>query len=382
MTQNKPPESASDAIAAFAAEKLVQLEARDLRRRLKPTGRWGAAAQRDGADLISFSDNDYLGLSAHAEVISAGIEAARHYGAGAGASRLVTGDCPINKTVEEKLAALKGTQGAILFGSGYLANMGAIPVLAGPEDAIILDELSHSCIHAGAALSRAKTLRFKHNDVGDAVRALREAAPYRRAIVITETVFSMDGDQAPLKELHAACAVHGAWLMTDDAHGLGVVAIDNPAPVQMGTLSKAAGVYGGYVCGPQAFIDLLANRARSFIYTTGLPPFVLGAASKALEIIAGNSDLGDKALANARLFCSLAGLNEPQSAIVPLIIGKAVDALHLSDSLASEGFLVTAIRPPTVPEGTARLRFAFSALHQEADIRRLAVCVNAFRAAA
>ncbi|MEO1136555.1 MAG: aminotransferase class I/II-fold pyridoxal phosphate-dependent enzyme [Pseudomonadota bacterium] len=369
-------------IIGFATEKLANLEARDLRRSLKPTSRRGAAATRDDDTLISFSDNDYLGLGTEPEVIAAGIDAAKKFGAGAGASRLVTGDVPLNQRVEDRLAAIKGTEAALLFGSGYLANIGAIPVLAGPEDVIILDELSHSCIHAGAALSRARVIRFRHNDVDHAAQVLRDAAPFRRALIITETVFSMDGDRAPLQDLAALCANHHAWLMTDDAHGLGVIDANNPAPVQMGTLSKAAGAYGGYVCGPQALIDLLVNRARSFVYTTGLPPFVLGAADKALEIIASDKARREKVLANARLFCRLAGLDEPQSAIVPLILGEADAALAFSARLQAEGFLVTAIRPPTVPEGTARLRFAFSALHREADIRRLAENVNSFRAAA
>lgn len=386
MSENKSSNAVdphmSGEIAAFATEKLAMLEARDLRRWLKPTGRRGAAATRDGETLISFSDNDYLGLSADPEVIAAGVDAAERFGAGAGASRLITGDVPLNRQVEDKLARMKGTEAAVLFGSGYLANIGAIPVLAGPEDVILLDELSHSCIHAGAALSRAKTFRFKHNDVDDAERLLRDAPPHRRALVITETVFSMDGDRAPLRDLAALCASHDAWLMTDDAHGFGVIDAKNPAPVQMGTLSKAVGVYGGYVCGPQALIDLLANRARSFVYTTGLPPFVLGAANRALEIIALDEARREKVMENATLFCRLAGLDEPQSAIVPLILGEAAAALAFSARLQAEGFLVTAIRPPTVAEGTARLRFAFSALHQETDILRLAENVNAFRAAA
>ncbi len=382
MIKSKPSENARDGVTAYAVKKLAALEAGELRRVLKPTARRGAETSRNGSQLISFSDNDYLGLSAHPEVIEAGIAAANDYGAGAGASRLVTGDNPLNKAVEAKLAALKGTEAALVFGSGYLANIGAIPALAGREDALILDELSHSCIHAGARLSGAKIYTFQHNDADHALLKLREAAPFGQRIVITETVFSMDGDRAPLLDLNAMCESHGAWLMTDDAHGLGVVPMDNPAPVQMGTLSKAAGVYGGYVCGPRALIDLLVNRARSFVYTTGLPPFVLGSASKALDIIAADPALGARAMANARLFCTLTGLPEPQSAIVPLIVGDARPALSLSESLEREGFLVTAIRPPTVPEGTARLRFAFAALHQDADIRRLAHCVNAALAAA
>jgi 8-amino-7-oxononanoate synthase len=362
-------------VEAFAAARLAELQAQGLRRDLRPTSRAaGASATRDGWSLISFCDNDYLGLSTHPRVVEAAAEAAREHGVGAGASRLVSGDHPLNHQLERRIAALKGLPAARVFGSGYLANIGAIPVLVGAGDLIIMDELAHSCLHAGAKLSGAEVRLFAHNDAEEAARLLRNWRG--RALVVTETVFSMDGDLAPLQALAAACKTHGAWLMTDDAHGFGVVDIDNPAPIQMGTLSKAVGGYGGYVAGPAALIDLLASRARSFVYTTGLPAPVLAAALAALDVMAEEPARREACLANGRLFGALIGQPEVNSAIVPVILGDAARAMDASAQLAAEGFLVSAIRPPTVPPGTARLRFTFSASHREADIRRLAALTS------
>jgi 8-amino-7-oxononanoate synthase len=362
-------------VEAFAVARLAELEAQGLRRRLQPTARTAdAAAERDGWALISFCDNDYLGLSTHPRVTEAAAAAARQHGVGAGASRLVTGDHPLNHELEGRIAALKGLPAACVFGSGYLANIGIIPVLAGRGDFIVMDEVAHSSLHAGAKLSGADVRLFAHNDVEEATRLLRNWRG--RALVITETVFSMDGDLAPLEALGAACKAHGAWLMTDDAHGFGVADIENPAPIQMGTLSKAVGGYGGYVAGPAALIDLLASRARSLVYTTGLPPPVLAAALAALDVMADEPDRREACLANARLFGALIGQPDVHSAIVPVILGDAARAMEASAQLAGEGFLVSAIRPPTVPAGTARLRFTFSAAHREADIRRLAALTS------
>ncbi|MBB5519640.1 aminotransferase class I/II-fold pyridoxal phosphate-dependent enzyme [Amphiplicatus metriothermophilus] len=367
----------AQSLVAYAEEKLAALADKRLTRRLVPTRRGEAArAARDGAALISFCDNDYLGLSQDPRVKKAAAEAALEYGAGAGASRLVTGDCPLYGALEERLARMKGTEAALVFGSGYLANVSAIPVLVRPGDRALLDERSHACMFAGARLSGAHVETFRHNDAGDLARRLA-AARSPRALVLTETVFSMDGDRAPLDAIAAACEEAGAWLMTDDAHGLGVVPGDNPAPVQMGTLSKAAGAYGGYVCGPRALIELLVNRARGLVFTTGLPPAALGASIAALDIMAREPERGAKARANAALFCRLIDAPAPESAIVPVILGDPEAALAASQRLSEAGFLVAAIRPPSVPEGTARLRVAFSAVHQAADIERLAAHVRA-----
>ena len=375
---------------AFAGDKLDALEAQSLRRTLRPTRRLDrAVVERDGRRLISFSCNDYLNLTHHPAVRAAAAEAALNYGAGAAASRLVTGDHPLLGDLEKRLARLKGTEAACLFGSGYLANLGVIPTVAGPGDVILIDALAHACIFAGAKLSGARIITFRHNDVEDLERLLKAERPgARHALVATDGVFSMDGDIAPLDRLSAVCVAHDAWLLSDDAHGVGVLAQGRGSaalfpgaeiPLQMGTLSKALGSYGGYLCGSQAVIDLLKTRARTVIYATGLPPASAAAALAALDVIEADPALTALPLAKARAFTEALGLPPAQSPIVPVLMGSATAALEASARLEAEGFLVVAIRPPTVAEGTARLRFAFSAAHTDADIARLADLVARIR---
>ncbi|MBN1238705.1 MAG: 8-amino-7-oxononanoate synthase [Gammaproteobacteria bacterium] len=399
--QSAPP-AAAETLDAIAARKLRALDGRRLRRHLIVTERRGAAAaRRNGRDLISFSCNDYLGLAHHPAVVEAAIEATRRYGAGAGASRLVTGNHPLYEELERRLADLKGAEAAVVFGSGYLANTGTIAALVGAQDLILTDELSHSCIAAGAALSRARVLAFRHNDAEAAGGLLeRYRGEHRHCLIVTEGVFSMDGDLAPLPELARLAARHAAWLMTDDAHALGVVGggrgskhahgetID--VPLQMGTLSKAVGAYGGYVCASTKVAEWLRNRARTLVYSTGLPPGVVAAASAALRLIDARPELATEPVRRAALFVDTlvdrlrpmtperSGAALPRSvrsAIVPLVVGSAERALTLAEALERRGFLVVAIRPPTVPSGTARLRFAFSAEHDEDDVLRLAEAV-------
>lgn len=390
MNQHRrPPSRASqpaESLERFAAEKLAALEAQHLRRRLEETARdEGVRVTRGGREMISFSCNDYLNLSHHPTVVAAAKAALEKYGAGAGASRLVTGNHPLYTELEDKLARLKGTEAACVFGSGYLANIGIVPALMGEGDLILLDELGHACMHAGARLSRAATMLFAHNDAAAAAALLDEhRSRHRRCLILTETVFSMDGDRAPLAQLADLAAAHDAWLMTDDAHGFGVLPDAERAgydrvPLKMGTLSKAVGVYGGYLCASRAAIELVKNRARSFIYTTGLPPAAVAAASAALDVIEGTPGLVGAALAKARLFAARAGLPAAQSSVVPVVLGSAERALEASRALTDRGFLVIAIRPPTVPEGTARLRVAFSAGHDDADVIRLADAIRAIR---
>jgi len=254
---------------------------------------------------------------------------------------------------------------------------------------ILIDALAHACIFAGAKLSGAKVITFRHNDVEDLDRLLKAERPgARHALVATDGVFSMDGDIAPLDRLSAVCAAHDAWLLSDDAHGVGVLAQGRGSaalfpgteiPLQMGTLSKALGSYGGYLCGSQAVIDLLKTRARTVVYATGLPPASAAAALAALDVIEADPALTALPLAKARAFTEALGLPSAQSPIVPVIIGSAAAALEASARLEAEGFLVVAIRPPTVAEGTARLRLAFSAAHADADIARLADLVARIR---
>lgn len=370
-------------LTAFAAEHLQALEARRQRRRLTATDRNdGVHLRRGGRDLLSFCCNDYLNLSAHPAVKAAAAAAVERYGAGAGASRLVTGDHPLLGELERALAAFKGTEDAVVFGSGYLANLGAIPALVGASDLVLVDELSHACILGGARLSGATEHRFRHNDMDHLDALLMQYRGHsQNALVVTDGVFSMDGDLAPLPQLIELARHHGAWLMTDDAHGLGTIgggvgsSIAFGAPLQpdlqMGTLSKALGSYGGYICAAHDVCELLRNRARTHVYSTGLPPASAAAALKALEIVASDRALCAAPLENAARFCRQLNLPAPQSPIVPLILGEEEAALHASAALEDAGFLVAAIRPPTVPAGTARLRFTFTAAHSADDIDHL-----------
>ena len=377
-------------LSEFAAEKLGVLERAKLRRTPEVTARAGIWVERAGRRLLSFSCNDYLNLSQHPKIIAAAIAATERYGIGAGASRLVTGNHPLYAELEERLARLKGSEAACVFGSGYLANTGIVPVLVGPDDLIVLDELSHACLHAGAKLSGAKIHLYRHADAAH-VQTLLAAhrAESKRAVIATDGVFSMDGDLAPLAELADIARRFDAWLLSDDAHGLGVVgggrgstfAVGGIAggpevPLQMGTLSKAVGTYGGYLCASQPVIDLMRTRARTFIYSTGLPPPVVAAAIAALEVIETDPGYVAEPLRKARQFTRALNLPEAQSAIVPVIVGETEAALSASELLREEGFLVVAIRPPTVPAGTARLRFAFTAQHPDAEIERLADAVR------
>jgi 8-amino-7-oxononanoate synthase len=368
----------------FAAAKLRELEALNRRRSLSDSARTeGVWIERGGKRLLSFSCNDYLNLSQHPAVREAAIAAIQEYGAGAGASRLVTGNHPLYRALEMRLARIKGAEAACVFGSGYLANIGIIPALVGSADLVLVDALAHACIWAGARMSGAEVMTFRHNDAAHAAELLAsKRGPYRHALVVTEGVFSMDGDRAPLPQLAQIAEAQDAWLMTDDAHGLGVLghgrgsSFADSAPVavplQMGTLSKALGSYGGYLCAAAPVIELMKSRARSLIYSTGLPPASVAAAIASLDVIAREPELTELPLTKARRFTTLAGLPEAQSPIVPVIIGDDSAALDASRALEDEGFLVTAIRPPTVPDGTARLRLTFCARHPDDAIERLA----------
>ncbi len=380
-----------DSLETYAAAKLAAIDDRGLTRRITPTRRGpGGTATRAGQSLISFCCNDYLNLTQHPEVIARAQQAVADYGAGAGGSRLVTGDFPLLSELEDRLARLKGTDAACVFGSGYLANIGIIPCFAGPRDVIFVDELAHACLYAGARMSGATTHVFRHNDM-EYLEALlaAERATHPHALILTDGVFSMDGDLAPLDVMGPLARAHDAWLLTDDAHGVGVVGRDGrgssfafgpdkaDVPLQMGTLSKAIGSYGGYLCASGPVIDFVKNRARSLIFSTASPPASVGAALAALDIIERDADLRVAPLAKARLFTTRLGLPEPASPIVPIVVGAPEPALAASQALLDQGFLVTAIRPPSVPEGTARLRVTFMASHSDADVIRLADAIRA-----
>ena len=369
----------------FAQAKLDDLAQRHLRRTLSPTSREdGLWVERAGKRLLSFSCNDYLNLSQHPATKRAAMAALDRYGAGSGASRLVTGNHPLYAELESRLARMKEAEDAVVFGSGYLANAGIIPVLIGRDGLVLVDELAHACLYAGAQLSRGRVLTFRHNDLTHARELLAaHRAEHDRALVVTDGVFSMDGDLAPVQALNDLANDFDAWLMTDDAHGIGVVGSGGrgssflglekvDVPLQMGTLSKAIGAYGGYLCASGPVIELMRNRARTLIYSTGLPPAVVASAIAAIDVIESEPDYAALPVQKARAFTRMLNLPEAESPIVPVVIGEADKALQASRLLEDEGFLAVAIRPPTVPAGTARLRFTFTARHPDDEIERAA----------
>ncbi|MGB9269330.1 MAG: 8-amino-7-oxononanoate synthase [Pseudolabrys sp.] len=369
---------------AFAQDKLDDLKRRHLYRALNETVREdGIWIERNGRKLLSFSCNDYLNLTQHPAVKQAAISAIEEYGAGSGASRLVTGNHPLYAKLESRLARFKRAEAACVFGSGYLANAGIIPVLVGRNGLVVVDELSHACIYTGAHLSRGTVITFRHNDVTHARELLAtHRGSYNHAMIVTDGVFSMDGDLAPLPELVALAEDYDTWVMSDDAHGLGVVGggrgssfvgnSDIPVPLQMGTISKAIGSYGGYLCASAPVIELMRNRARTLIYSTGLPPACVGAAIAALDLIEREPSYAAEPVRKAKAFTQRAGLPDAQSPIVPIVIGDEEIALGKSRLLEDEGFLAVAIRPPTVKPGTARLRLTFTAQHPDDQVERLA----------
>ncbi len=371
----------------MAKAKLQKLDQQNLLRSLQETGRDEACnVIRAGQNLISFCCNDYLGLSQNPDVKNAAVNAVLEYGVGAGASRLVTGNHPLYEQLESLLANIKGTEAALVFGSGYLANLGVPPVIAGRNDLIVADELSHASMRAGIRASTADSVLFRHNDILNCRAILKQKRhKYKNCLLMTEGVFSMDGDLAPLADLCNLAEEFDSIILTDDAHGFGVMGegrgsaaelgVSDRIPLQMGTLSKSVGVYGGFICASRAVIDLLVNRGRSLIYATGLPPSVVAAAVASLKIIQTNKKLTNLPILNARRFSRRLGLPDADSPIIPIITKTSKKALESSQKLMNEGFLVTAIRPPTVPEGTARLRFTFSARHRKEEIDRLAATV-------
>jgi len=373
---------------AFVEGKLNELKRRrlyrDLNETLRENGIW---VERGGRKLLSFSCNDYLNFTQHPEIKRAAIAAIEEYGAGSGASRLVTGNHPLYAELESRLARFKRAEAACVFGSGYLANTGIIPVLVGRDGLVLVDELSHACIYAGAQLSRGAVMTFRHNEVGHARSLLAtHRGGYDRVMIVSDGVFSMDGDLAPLADLLAVANEYDAWLMSDDAHGLGVVGgghgssfVGNsyvPVPLQMGTLSKAIGSYGGYLCASAPVVELMRNRARTLIYSTGLPPACVAAAIAALDLIEREPAYVARPLQKAKTFTKHAGLPEAQSSIVPVLVGDEENALAASRLLESHGYLAVAIRPPTVPPGTARVRLTFTAQHPDDHVERLADIVR------
>ena len=337
----------------------------------------------NGKNAISFSCNDYLGLSLNRSVIKAAEAATNKFGVGAGASRLVTGNNYLYSLLETKIKKLKKTSACCVFGSGFLANIGVISSLMNKKDLVLIDELSHASTFLGAKLSGARVFQFKHNNVEDLEKQLYKLRnKYNKCLILTEGVFSMDGDISPQDDISVLKKQYSASFMLDDAHGLGVIgdgtgsnSLFKKKPdidIYLGTLSKAVGSYGGFICGKKNLINFIINRCRSQIYTTGLPPSVLAASIKSLEIIKSNKRLIKKPLENAIFFSKIVGLETPVSPIVPIVLGDENRALNLSRYLNRYGYIVGAIRPPTVPKGTSRLRVAFNSSHTKLQIKNLA----------
>jgi len=358
-------------------EFLEERERLQLLRRLSPSeARRPGVAVRGGREYVDFSSNDYLGLSSHPALVAAAKGALERFGMGAGASRLMSGNLSIHHELEEEVAAFKCAEGALVFNSGYQANLGIIPALFGRGDLVLADRFCHASQLDGALLSRATLLRIRHNDPGHLADLLaKHRGRFRRCLVMTESVFSMDGDRAPLPALVEICRGCRCLLMVDEAHATGVFGprgrglieaegLAGQVDLVMGTFSKALGGFGGYLAASRTVIDFLVNSARSFIYSTALPAPVIAANLAALRLcLSGEAD-GAELLRRAAAFRNALRAKGwvvgGDSQIVPVVVGDSGRAVSLSNYLADRGFLVLPVRPPTVPEGSARLRFSLT----------------------
>jgi 8-amino-7-oxononanoate synthase len=381
------------------AQLIADLKQRSLYRRLETIDEvTGAAVSRAGRSLVNFASNDYLGLTQHPKVKLAATEAAQRFGAGSGASRLITGNLAIHSELEARLAAFQQTPAAIAFESGYAAALGTIPALFGQGDVIILDKLAHASLIDGARLSGAEIRVYPHNRLERLQELLRWARQKRcdaKILVVTESIFSMDGDCCPLPQIVELKDEFGAALLLDEAHALGVIGpngaglaaghgLIDRVDIHLGTLSKAIGSSGGFIAGSSSLIDVLVNRARTFIYSTAPPPAAIAAAIAGLGVIA--SETGDRLRAalwrNHEELTVKLNQRRPaseRSAIVPIIVGLEEEALSLSAQLAEQGFLVPAVRFPTVARGSARLRVTLSSAHELEDVVNLREAINALQ---
>ena len=333
--------------------------------------------------LLDFSSNDYLGLSTHPDVITESRLYLEKYGTGAGAARLMSGDLFIFHELENKIAQLKGKEAALLFGSGFLANSGIIPALVGRHDVIFSDRLNHASIYDGCRLSGASLQRFRHNDLNHLEESLKKKRGKKQALIVVESLYSMDGDFCPLVELAFLKEKYDCLLMVDEAHATGLFGsnggglieekeITNQVDIAMGTFGKALGSYGAYVAASRQMVDYLINRARSFIYSTALPPAIIGASLAAASIIQKQPTLRQELWNKVQIFkkeLTNGGLkNTGLSQIIPLSVGSSSKAVRLVETLRHQGIFATAVRPPTVPPGTARLRFSITRHLSDADL--------------
>lgn len=368
-------------------DELKELEAQGLlRRRRMLESAQGVHVRVDGRDYLAFCSNDYLGLASHPALIDAACRGAAQYGVGAGASHLVVGHSEAHHRLELALAAFVGLPRALLFSTGYMANLGVVSALLGRNDVVLADKLNHASLNDAALLSRARFLRYSHLDLAQLERTLASARG-RRKLVVTDAVFSMDGDIAPVPELLDLCERHDAWLMLDDAHGFGVLGengkgvlehfgVGSERIVYMATLGKAAGVFGAFVAGSESLIETLIQRARTYIYTTAFPPLLATALLASLHLFREEGWRRGQLRELIGWFRSHLQLERwrllpSDTPIQPLIVGDNDETVRLSEALRAQGILVPAIRPPTVPKGQARLRISLSAAHSREDLRRL-----------
>ena len=356
--------------AEWSCDELAKIRDAGRWRQVRPIDGRGPDAMLDGRSVISFASNDYLGLTTHPAVVAAAHEALDRWGSGAGSARLIVGSRPIHHELEHALADWRRCDRALLFPTGYVANLGVLSAFGGPDVTVVSDELNHASIIDGCRLSRSRVVVYPHNDLDACASAL--AGSEGRSIVVTDSVFSMDGDVAPIVDLANLCASHGALLMVDEAHAvLGTelpVDLAGLSLLRVGTLSKTLGALGGFVAGTNTLIDLLVNRSRPFIFTTAATPADTAAALAALAIYRGEE--GDALRARLRSHIARVRAGHP-SPIVPVMMGDESSALDAAAMLLEQGLLVPAIRPPTVPAGTSRLRVALSAAHSDTMIDRL-----------
>lgn len=377
---------------SFPQSDLEQLASRGLLRSLRPRAATGGRiAGPDGRTWLNFSSNDYLDLANDSRVKAAASEAVARWGCGATASRLMAGHLELHEELEAALACFLATESALVFGSGFLANLGVLTTLAGPGDHVFADRLNHASLIDGMRLSGARWHRFRHGDAADLERRLAQYRGQGRLVVATDSVFSMDGDIAPLADIATVSRREGAYLIVDEAHALGVQGEGGrgcchglPGELRpdflVGTFSKSLGSYGGFVACRRQFRDLLINRARSFIYSTGLPPASAGAALASLRIIEADGSLAESLRERAAGFAAKLGeaglrLVSDESQIVAIVVGENGETAERAEELQRRGLLVTAIRPPTVPAGTARLRLSVTLAHGTGDLEEAAAVI-------
>lgn len=377
------------------AARLAELEDTGLYRRLRLVeGAQDGRVRLNGREVLMLSSNNYLGLANHPALKRAAQAAIEQFGCGAGASRLISGTMELHQQLEHRLAQLKHTEAALAFPTGYHANVGTLSAVMTQGDTILSDALNHASIIDGCRLSRATTLVFRHNDMDHLAELLGSGSGAGQRLIVVDSVFSMDGDIAPLGEVVSLARRYGAWVMVDEAHATGVfgphgagvaeeLGLSSDIDIQMGTLGKALGGFGAYVAGRRELIDWLVNRARSFIYTTGLPPSVAATAIAALDIVGQEPERRQQLWDNTAFLASQLSalgytLGNSRSQILPVIIGEAGKTMALAAGLLTHGIFAHGIRPPTVPEGTSRIRVTPMATHTKEDMRQT---VQAFAAA-